>query len=221
MECKWGRTNCKNLNSSCDACLIEDHFYSPVLAPWERSKKKTVNKQDNRMGSRFEYQNHKNNEALVSTDMTLNSGATAKEKGDEQIRGIIRIMEELKTHHTKNKGRQPGKETFTIRKEWLNKLNKEAKEANKEFWYLKFAFKNEDNDHYIIVESDIIMSMVKTMIEDRKKAKLAKSEIDIANKKSMLKEVEAAKLFAEKELLEARIRNLECQLNIKNGDNNV
>lgn len=220
MSCFWNTIDCKNEDQKCHLCTIEKYHYQSKYKKNNPIIKAKVTK---RQGSLFEAKNHINNCDMLNdtiSRMTPNSGA-GNIKGDEEISGIINIMEELKTHHIKNKGRQPGKETFTIRKEWLNKLNKEAKEANKEFWYLKFAFKNEDNDHYIVVESDIIMSMVKTMIEDRKKAKLAKSEIDIANKKSMLKEAEAVKLFAEKELLEAKIRNLECQLNIKNGDNNV
>lgn len=211
MECKWGRTNCKNLNSSCDACLIEDHFYSPVLAPWERSKKKTVNKQDNRMGSRFEYQNHKNNEALVSTDMTLNSGATAKEKGDEQIRGIIRIMEELKTQMP---DRAKGTKSFSIKRKWLDKLHSEALNENMEFWYLKFAFDEDEAIHsggniYIVTEQDIIMSMVKTMITDRKKAKECDSLIDVYKKKYIEEK-------AKNTLLTSKIATLKASIDYNN-----
>ena len=56
------------------------------------------------------------------------------------------------------------------------------------------------------------MSMVKTMVEDRRVAKGAEYKISIAEKKAMLKEAESVKLFAENELLKARIKELEFQL---------
>lgn len=208
MSCQWGRTDCKNEGTKCYLCPTTDYHYDSKF-----KKKQTVAKMKitGRQGATFEARNHVNNHDLlndVSSRMTPNSGA-GKVKGDEEIRGIINIMEELKTHQTKNQGRQPGKETFTIQKAWLNKLNKEAREVNKEFWYLKFAFKDHDLDHYCITEAEVIMSMVKTMVEDRRSAKKAQYQIDIANKKAMLKEAETAKLFAENELLKAQIKELE------------
>ena len=62
--------------------------------------------------------------------MTLNSGATVLEKGDEQISGIINVMEELKTQMP---DRAKGTKTFTIKRQWLDKLNKEAKWKIKNF----------------------------------------------------------------------------------------
>ena len=200
MECKWGRTNCKNINSSCDLCLIEDHFYSPVVAPWEKQKKRAINKQDNRMGSKFEYQNHKNNEALVSTDMTINSGATAKEKGDEQIRGIIRIMEELKTQ---DPHRARGHNQFTIQRKWLDKLDREAPIENMEFWYLKFAFCDTDDNSYIVFDTKQMDSMIATIVHDRKIAKEAEAKIKVADARRQLAEAEATKFYAETEYLKA------------------
>lgn len=211
MSCDWGRTDCKNEDTKCHLCTAPDYHYESKYKKKQSMAKAKVTK---RQGSLFEARNHVNNHDLltdVSSRMTPNSGA-GKVKGDEEIRGIINIMEELKTHQKKNEGRQPGKESFTIQKNWLIKLNKEAKEANKEFWYLKFAFKDEDHDHYVVVESDTIMSMVKTMVEDRRVAKGAEYKISIAEKKAMLKEAESVKLFAENELLKARIKELEFQL---------
>lgn len=102
--------------------------------------RKQANKPDKRKGSSFEYNNHKNNIKILKDDvtssMTLNSGATIIEKGDEQISGIIEIMEELKTQMP---DRAKGTKSFTIKREWLDKLHREALQENKEFWYLKFA----------------------------------------------------------------------------------
>ena len=159
------------------------------------------------MGSKFEYQNHKNNEALVSTDMTINSGATAKEKGDEQIRGIIRIMEELKTQMP---DRTRGTKSFAIKRKWLDKLHSEALNENMEFWYLKFAFDEDEAVHsggniYVVTEQDIIMSMVKTMITDRKKAKECDSLIDVYKKKYIEEKAKNTLLISEIATLKASI----------------
>lgn len=211
MSCEWGRTDCKHEDEKCYLCNAPDYHYEPKFKKRQTMAKMKVTK---RQGSLFEARNHVNNHDLlndVSSRMTPNSGA-GKIKGDEEIRGIINIMEELKTHQKKNEGRQPGKESFTIQKSWLHKLNKEANEADKEFWYLKFAFKDEDHDHYVIVESDVIMSMVKTMVEDRRAAKHAQAKIDVSEKRARLKEAEAVTLHAENEYLKARIKELEGRL---------
>ena len=112
MECMWGHDDCKYEDVSCLSCLVKDRFYSPKNKP-KRFITKNINKQENRKGSKFEYKNHKNNEDLVSSNMTINSGATAKEKGDEQIRGIINVMEELKTQMP---DRARGNTVFTIKR---------------------------------------------------------------------------------------------------------
>ena len=205
-KCAWGHDDCKNEGDSCLSCLIEDHFYSPKNKP-KRFITKNVNKQDNRKGSKFEYKNHKNNEDLVSSNMTINSGATAKEKGDEQIRGIINVMEELKTQMP---DRARGNTVFTIKRKWLDKLHVEALKENMEFWYLKFCFNEEEavyngDQIYCITEENIIMSMIKTMIRDRKKAAECDATIDLYKKKYMELEAKNSALMAELEALKSSI----------------
>lgn len=217
MSCEWGRDDCKNLGSRCDTCFTDSINYVP-----QKKKKlyqlarRQVNKPDNRMGSQFEYQNHKNNVNLIKSDaitsMTLNSGATAKEKGDEQISGIVEVMEELKTQMP---DRAKGTKSFTIKRQWLDKLHREALIENKEFWYLKFAFSEDEALHeggaiFVVTEQDIIMSMVKTVIEDRKRAKQANQLIDVANKRRDVVEAENRYLKAQLELLKAEY-NLDCK----------
>lgn len=205
-ECAWGHGDCKNNGDTCLSCLIEDHFYAPKNKP-KKFLAKNVNKQDDRKGSKFEYKNHQNNENLVSSNMTINSGATAKEKGDEQIRGIINIMEELKTQMP---DRARGNTMFTIKRKWLDKLHMEAINENMEFWYLKFCF-NEDeavyngDNIYCITEENIIMDMIKTMIRDRKKAAECDATINLYKKKYMEIEAKNMALKAELEALKSEI----------------
>ena len=136
--------------------------------------------------------------------MTLNSGATVLAKGDEQILGCIRIMEELKT---KTAVQAPGKKTFTMQKKWLDKLHREALNEEMEFWYLKFSFHEADQDVYVAVEQDVIMSMVKTMVEDRRNIQKERRRADVENKRRELAESELVAAQAEIALLKAQLDN--------------
>ena len=207
MNCKWNLDDCQSEESRCVLCVANGLKY---VAPKQKSvlKKRNTQKVDNRKGSGFEYANHVKNQELLSSKMTLNSGATVKEKGDEQILGIIRIMEELKTQMP---DRARGTKSFTIHREWLDKLNKEAIRENMEFWYLKFAFSEDEGMHnagntFIITEQDVIMAMVKTMYLDRKKAKEADSAIDVYKKR--WQSIQAENVF-----LKAKIEELEAEIN--------
>lgn len=174
-------------------------YYSPEKI---RTKKTYTGKKSNRQGARFEAKNHEaNQELLASSKLTPNSGA-GKIKGDEQITGLIRVMEELKTHVKPKTAR--GEKTFTIHKEWLKKLDTEAQAENMEFWYLKFRFLETDTDTYIVLNENVVMSMIATLVEDRRNAKLAQRSINLAN-------ATADRIKAENVLLTARIRELELQ----------
>lgn len=214
MTCKWNYDDCQSDESKCVLCVTDGACYT---APKKRYKLKVNNqKPDGRMGSAFEYANHKRNEEmLVKSQMTLNSGATAKEKGDEQISGIINIMEELKTQEPE---RGKGCKSFAIKRHWLNKLHVEALRENKEFWYLKFAFSEDDGSSltgfdegnpagnvFVTVEQDVIMSMVQTMVMDRQKAELCDARVDMYQKRAAAKETEVVALKAKIEELQSKL----------------
>ena len=208
MTCEWARTDCQNFGKKCDFCFVDSQHYLPIKAKAKPQLAHRQQKADKRMGGQFEYRNHQANKDLLKTDtssaMTINSGAWIQ-KGDEQIRGMIHIMEELKT---KVVTQAPGKETFTMKRSWLEKLNREAREAGEEFWYLKFSFHEHDKDVYIAIEQEQIMSMVVTMVQDRKDARLAQSKIDVAEARKNLVEAENLKLQAEILLLQAELKQL-------------
>jgi len=171
--------------------------HSLFLPEKQKNKSQPMRKKSNRLGARFEEENHKKNQVLLKTEsfMTPNSGAGTV-KGDEQISGIINIMEELKTKVKAKISR--GSKTFTIHKDWLEKLTREASLENKEFWYLKFKFLESDNDTYIVVDQEIIMSMVKTMVMDRKRSLNADSSINVYKLKN--RELEAKLVAAASEI---------------------
>lgn len=205
MNCQWGHVDCQNASTKCDLCLSASfHYQAPkIRKPPQLAKRQQ--KADKRMGSGFEFKNHKQVKTMIedtSTRLTPNSGA-GQIKGDQEISGIINIMEELKTKVTQQ---VPGKESFTIKKEWLQKLKREANAANKEFFYLKFSFQEQDPDVYIITEQSIIMDMVKTMISDRKTVKPVLLAQEIAERRAALKEAENIKLQAEINYLKSLLK---------------
>ncbi|MGL5506412.1 MAG: hypothetical protein ACRDB0_00770, partial [Paraclostridium sp.] len=97
MECEYGHIDCQNSDKKCDMCFNSSWYLAPKNKPKGLQKRNLNKGNSKRMGSQFEDNNHKNNarmiQELVSTNMTPNSGA-GKVKGDEQIRGLINIMEE-------------------------------------------------------------------------------------------------------------------------------
>ena len=200
--CEKNGVRCEIFNKYPAKCAIcpDQAYYSPEKI---RIRKPYVGKNSNRQGARFEKRNHESNEKLLtSSSLTPNSGA-GKIKGDEQITGLVRIMEELKTRVKPKLSR--GDKTFTIHKEWFQKLDVEASAEGMEFWYLKFKFLETDPDTYIAINEEILMAMVKTLVEDRRKTKLAQQAIDLANAR-------ADTIRAENILLEAKLRELTLEL---------
>ena len=198
--------NCANKDSSyCILCVNGSKFKMKKIFTPNYGLKKNTNKKSNRMGSQAEMINHKNNVDTITSNMTPNSGA-GKVKGDEQIRGLVNIMQEVKTQEIT---RARGHSQFTIKREWLDKLEREAPLENMEFWYLNFSFKDNDEKMYTIIDSKQMRDMVATIVEDRKIAKQAQNKIDTANKKRILVEAENTKLLAEIEYLKDKIKELE------------
>lgn len=202
MSCEFGYTNCKNEDKRCDLCFNASN-YVEIQTKKSTLKKKNNEKPTGRMGELFERKNHKsvknNIESVTSANMTPNSGA-GKIKGDENITGLIRIMEELKTQ---DPYRARGHNQFTIQRKWLDKLDREAPVENMEFWYLKFAFCDTDDNSYIVFDSKQMDSMIATIVHDRKIAKEAEAKIKVANTRRQLAEAEATKFYAETEYLKA------------------
>lgn len=201
MACDWGVENeCAHAGTyKCDICFSpRQYFEEKKVKTRKPALARRQNKADGRTGSNFEFQNHKTNASILKDDvvsgMTLNSGATVLEKGDEQIRGIINIMEELKTKVTE---KARGAKNFTIQKKWLDKLHVEALKEKMEFWYLKFCFLEGDREVYVITEQDIIMSMVKTMVTDRREKKLYMKMAEREKAECARLEAEVAKMRAE------------------------
>lgn len=203
--CKFDKYDCKNCgyDEYCVLCFNADK-YIPIKKK-QYGIKKNTNKQSNRMGSKAEMINHNNLEKTLKTEanMTPNSGA-GKIKGDESIKGLINWMFESKTQEIE---RARGHKQFTIKREWLDKLAKEAPRENMEFWSLVFSFKDNDEQLYAVMDQKLLYDCIATMVEDRKIAKSAQSKIDVANKHRELIEAENVKLHAEIDYLKALLKD--------------
>lgn len=218
MDCLEGFGPCANKDKKCDMCIDGSQFKEYVAKQVKGLQKRNYNKKSNRMGSTFEYNNHKNNKAaidsVVNTSMTPNSGA-GNVKADEQITGLIRIMEELKTQEVE---RARGHSQFTIKREWLDKLDREAPPENMEFWYLKFAFKDTDDKSYVVIDTQQIMDMVTTLVHDRKLANEADSKVEVVNKRLEYVNAEMSHMLAEEHMKDKKIEYYEALLKQHNID---
>lgn len=203
--CKYNKFDCKYFANE-DYCLLcfDEDKYVPIKKK-QYGIKKNTNKASNRMGNQAELINHRKLEQTLNTEanMTPNSGA-GKQKGDEAIKGLVNWMFESKTQEIE---RARGHKQFTIKREWLEKLAKEAPIENMEYWSLVFSFKDNDEKLYAVMDQQLLYDLIATLVEDRKTAKSAQSKIDIANKHRELIEAENVKLHAEIEYLKALLKD--------------
>ena len=206
MPCEFGHNDCTN-SDKCYLCVDSSNYKAPKVKQQGFKKNVIKTKNTGRMGAISEVKSYEQMQDALSTNVTgtPNSGA-GKVKGDEQIRGLINVMVELKTTVRKNLNKEPGKETFTIQRAWLDKLEREAKAENMEFQFLKFSFKEHDDKFYCVTRDEDIIDMIVTMKHDREELKKVQNEVDVHKKRKELVEAENTKLLAEIELLKAELK---------------
>ena len=207
MSCEWGHDNCSNEGKKCRICIMESMYYKPPVVKNVGLKKNIKVKETARQGSKQEVKVF--NQTRDAVQGTPNSGAGSI-KGDLEIDTMAMI--ECKTTTKKNEGRQPGKESFSIQRAWLEKLRAEAK-GKKEFHYLVFSFKEHDDDQYVISDLDVYNSMIATMKHDRKVAREAQNQIDMHKKFAMLQQAKNTELMAEVEFLKSILKEKGIDLN--------
>lgn len=200
MSCEWGHDNCSNEGKKCRVCITESMYYKAPVVKNVGLKKNIKVKETARQGSRQEVKVF--NQTRDAVQGTPNSGAGSI-KGDLEIDTMAMI--ECKTTTKKNEGRQPGKESFSIQRAWLDKLRAEAK-GKKEFHYLVFSFKEHDDDQYVVSDLDVYNSMIATMKYDRKVAREAQDKINMHKKFAMLQQAKNTELIAENEFLKALLK---------------
>lgn len=165
----------------CELCDGSMYFEPKKIKPRPQMR---TQKKSNRMGARFEEENHQKNLAMLNKSscfMTPNSGAGDKYKGDEWINGFCTVMQELKTNIKPKISR--GSKTYTCKRDELEKVKREGKEANVEFAYLKFRFLESDSDTYSIISDEVMDSVITTLIADREKVNKINEYIDYYEKR--------------------------------------
>ncbi len=220
MTCPYDCNDCVNTNQ-CYLCVDGSKYKAPKKKSSGFSSKNN-NKQSKRMGSQSETIVQKTNQATIDTAtssrLTNNSGAgfgSGTEKGDAWITGLVEISQEVKTQLPE---RAKGCKSFSIQKEWLDKLDYESRQANKEFWWLVFSFKETDKQLYVVADNQVFQDMVATLIADRKTAKEAQLRIDSANKAQILSDKKNTELQATIDRMQAEINYLKALLKEKGDD---
>ena len=195
----------------CNLCDGEMYFEPKKVKvrPTLRKQKKS-----SRLGAKFEEENHESNKKLYTSKescmQTPNSGAGSI-KGDEWITSFITVMQELKTNVVPKISR--GSQTYTCKRNELEKLKNEAGDANVEFYFLKFRFLESDSDTYTIINDEMIDAVLISMNEARKKVALADKTIDFY--KARYEYIQAKNVE-----LEAEIKMLKANLNLVTNKNN-
>lgn len=194
------RSTCSAAVKYPERCMYCVSYSQYIQAKEKKPAQLRQYKKSNRTGATFEENVNQKNKTILSSvsGLTPNSGAGTI-KGDIQIDGLVTMMMELKTKIVLKTSR--GSETFTIKKEWLNELKKNAAKENKEFWVLTFNFLESEKDWYTVMSYEELMQMTATMSYDRKEAKLIKAEKELLESKFREKEIEILKLEAEKNTL--------------------
>ena len=213
MSCQYGCDDCINTNK-CYLCINANKYIAPKKKTSGLSSK-NYNKQSKRMGSvsetKVQQQNQNTIDNVCSSRLTKNSGAgfIGAEKADAWITGLVEIAQEIKTQLP---DRAKGCKSFSVQKDWLDKLTYESQKANKEFWYLLFSFKETDDQFYVVCDNQVFQDMVATLVADRKVAKEAQKQIDIANKAQILSDKKNSELLATIDRMQAEIDYLKAQL---------
>ena len=213
MSCPYGFDDCQN-QDQCILCFDGNKYVAPKKK--QQGLKKNYNKKTKRMGAVSEniaqQQNQATIDSVCSSRLNVNSGA-GQEKGDAWITGLVEISQEVKTQLAT---RAKGCKSFSIQKEWLEKLNRESKKANKEFWWLVFSFKEDDEQQYVVAESQVFQDMIATLVHDRKISKEADKKIDLANKQRRIAETKNTELEAKVDRLQAELDYYKALLGDKN-----
>jgi hypothetical protein len=162
MDCEYAQ-ECVNLGKSCNKCF-NYNFFKPHKEMKGLNKRSTKNKQK-KEGIDFENRGtRKYNNAVNKTKdvarRTFGSGAFQFDLGDmvteEDLTASIAEFKERGSTDSR------GAKQITIKKDWLDKLEEEAKERGKDYYFLPFTFKGSDKD-YVAMDYDILLSYIQTI----------------------------------------------------------
>ena len=133
MSCKFMHDDCRNEGIECDLCFTDGPGgqYIKMQAKKQKGLARRQQKADKRAGSSFEYRNHELNKSMLAdtiTSMTVNSGATVLEKGDEQmvIFGLNNAVPNITINEFSEETKKPKKKRIMIcPEEWGDSFGEE------------------------------------------------------------------------------------------------
>lgn len=162
MDCEY-ENECANVGKSCNKCFN----YSFYKAPKEKKglKPKSSTKKEVKEGMDFENRGTRNynNAVRKAKDVArrqLASGALHFALGDMITEEeLTASLSEFKERGSKD---ARGAKTITIKKDWLDKLEDEARQMGKSYYFLPFTFKGSETD-YVAMDYNILLSYIQTI----------------------------------------------------------
>ncbi|GAK41950.1 hypothetical protein TCA2_4442 [Paenibacillus sp. TCA20] len=161
-ECEHA-SECENVDKSCRRCFNYNMFRpkKEVRRLGQRSGAKKSDKE----GMAFEERGTKKyNQAIrQAKDVARRqfaSGALYHSLGDMITEeDLTAALAEFKERGTLSKS---GEKQITIKKEWLDKLEEEARLMNRDFYFLPFTFKGQNTD-YVVMTYDRMLAYIQTI----------------------------------------------------------
>lgn len=174
-ECKY-QNQCKNFGKACFKCFNYNLYDSfKEIKPLQN---KSSSRKEKKEGADFEKSGVKkyNQSIKISKDMArkqLASGALPFALGDmiteEELTSCIAEFKE------RGDLSSSGQKQITIKKEWLDKLKKEAVMMKKDYYFLPFCFKGSE-DQYVVIDYNILLSYIQMIHFFIEKYKLENTE---------------------------------------------
>jgi hypothetical protein len=162
MDCVY-TDECANAGKSCFKCYNFSMYKAPKVRTPLRAK--GTPKKEIKEGMDFENRGTKkyNQTVKVAKDVArrqIASGALHYALGDmiteEELTASLSEFKERGTVNAK------GEKQISIKREWLEKLEWEARQMGKTYYFLPFTFKGSDKD-YVAMDYDILLSYVQTI----------------------------------------------------------
>lgn len=162
MDCVY-ESECSNVGKACFKCF-GFAMYKPIKQK-QGLRAKSVPTKEVKQGMDFENRGTKkyNNAVKQAKDIArrqIASGALAHALGDmiteEKLTASLSEFKERGTVNAK------GEKQISIKREWLEKLEWEARQMNRDYYFLPFTFKGSDKD-YVAMDFEILLSYIQNI----------------------------------------------------------
>lgn len=176
MSCEYEQ-ECANFGKSCNKCF-NYQFYKQHKEKKGLNARSKTNKQK-KEGMDFENRGTRkyNNAVKAAKDVArrqIASGALHHSLGDmiteEELTASLSEFKERGSTDAK------GAKQITIKREWLEKLEWEAEQMGRDYYFLPFTFKGSDKD-YVAMDYNILLSYIQTIQSQREVIRLLEQRL--------------------------------------------